>query len=163
MNTMTKMLRAKKNKKGFTLVELIVVLVILAILLAILVPSLVGWIAKARDKEVIVQARNAYLAIETVLQENEADEHLDDTSYTMTASVAAPVAVTNTATFWQEVTYLANYSSYPAGGYKITVGPLENGSVTSMTFYDSGKDKTATLTTVGGNSTWTVVKGDQSL
>ena len=35
------------HKKGFTLVEVIVVLVILAILAAILVPSMVGWIDKA--------------------------------------------------------------------------------------------------------------------
>ncbi len=39
----------KKNNKGFTLVELIVVLVILAILAAILVPALLGYIDKARQ------------------------------------------------------------------------------------------------------------------
>ena len=37
-----------KDKKGFTLVELIVVLVILAILAALLVPALTGYIDKAR-------------------------------------------------------------------------------------------------------------------
>jgi len=41
----------KKNNKGFTLVELIVVLVILAILAAILVPTLLGWIDKARSEK----------------------------------------------------------------------------------------------------------------
>lgn len=40
---------AKKNaKRGFTLVELIVVLVILAILAALLIPALTGYIDKAR-------------------------------------------------------------------------------------------------------------------
>ena len=39
----------KNNKKrGFTLVELIVVLVILAVLAALLIPSLTGYIDKAR-------------------------------------------------------------------------------------------------------------------
>lgn len=38
------------GKKGFTLVEIIVVLVILAILAAILVPSMVGWIDNAQAK-----------------------------------------------------------------------------------------------------------------
>ena len=42
-------IRALKEKKGFTLVELIVVLVILAILAALLIPALTGYIDKAND------------------------------------------------------------------------------------------------------------------
>lgn len=45
----------RKTKKGFTLVEVIVVLVILAILAAILIPSMVGWIGKADEKSVEIQ------------------------------------------------------------------------------------------------------------
>ena len=37
------------NKKGFTLIELIVVIAILAILALILVPSITGYIAKAES------------------------------------------------------------------------------------------------------------------
>ena len=40
----------KSSKKGFTLVELIVVLVILAILAAMLVPALVGYIDRAKKE-----------------------------------------------------------------------------------------------------------------
>ena len=36
------------NKKGFTLVEIIVVLVILAILVAIAVPSVLGYVEQAK-------------------------------------------------------------------------------------------------------------------
>lgn len=59
----------KNDKKGFTLVELIVVLVIIGILLVILIPSMVRWIDKAKEKEVLVDARSAYLAVQTEVSE----------------------------------------------------------------------------------------------
>lgn len=54
-----------KNKKGFTLVELIVVLVILAILAALLIPALTGYITKANKEKVIAECRMAVMAIQT--------------------------------------------------------------------------------------------------
>lgn len=64
---------AKNKKKGFTLVEVIVVLVILAILAAILIPSMIGWINKAQNKSAIVEARSVVLAAQTVASENYKD------------------------------------------------------------------------------------------
>lgn len=59
----------KTNNKGFTLVELIVVLVILAILAAILVPALLGYIDKAREKQVTTNAEAAYVAAQSLATE----------------------------------------------------------------------------------------------
>lgn len=70
----------KKDNKGFTLVELIVVIVILAILAALLVPALVGWIDKAREKSYAVEARTAYLAAQTLVSENYLDASYDITA-----------------------------------------------------------------------------------
>ena len=62
--------KLKENKKkGFTLVELIVVLVILAILAALLVPALVGYIDKAKKKQIIAETRACVMAAQTVADE----------------------------------------------------------------------------------------------
>ncbi|MEG1369239.1 MAG: prepilin-type N-terminal cleavage/methylation domain-containing protein, partial [Hydrogenoanaerobacterium sp.] len=59
---MNKIIKKKKSKSGFTLVEVIVVLVILAILAAISIPALTGYIDKAKDKQLISEARSWYAA-----------------------------------------------------------------------------------------------------
>ena len=48
------------GKKGFTLIELIVVLAILAVLAGIMVPSMIGWVDKARDSQVLLEARRRF-------------------------------------------------------------------------------------------------------
>ena len=63
------MLNRKNSKKGFTLVEVIVVLVILAILAAIMIPAMTGWIDEAKEKKVFVNARTALLAAQTIESE----------------------------------------------------------------------------------------------
>ena len=57
------------HKRGFTLVELIVVLVILAVLAALLVPSLTGYIDKAKKQAVITEARDVWTASQAALSE----------------------------------------------------------------------------------------------
>ena len=59
-----------KDKKGFTLVELIVVLVILAILAALLIPALTGYIDKANKEKVVSEARMVLMAAQTEISED---------------------------------------------------------------------------------------------
>ncbi|MCR5099981.1 MAG: type II secretion system GspH family protein [Butyrivibrio sp.] len=73
----------KKDKKGFTLVELIVVLVILAILMAVLIPALLGWIDKARNSQVTTNANAALVAAQGL-----ADEYYGTTTSSITAAKA---------------------------------------------------------------------------
>lgn len=57
----------KKNKKGFTLIEMIVVIVIVAILAAISVPAVLKYIDEARNTKLIAKADGAKVAYEAEL------------------------------------------------------------------------------------------------
>ena len=71
------------RKRGITLVELIVVLVILAVLAALLVPSLTGYIDKAVEKRIMLQARSLMTAAQATIDEAYAKGELpiDDYGY----------------------------------------------------------------------------------
>lgn len=63
------MKHSKNKKRGFTLVELIVVLSILAILASLLIPTLTGYIEKAKKSKVIAETRMLHEAVQTVTSE----------------------------------------------------------------------------------------------
>ncbi len=46
-------MHSNKNKKGFTLVELVVVVAIIGILASLLIPSMMSYVRKAKEKELI--------------------------------------------------------------------------------------------------------------
>ena len=58
-----------KSRQAFTLVELIVVLVILAVIAAIAIPSLIGYIKKAREADRYEQAEAYRVAMQAVVSE----------------------------------------------------------------------------------------------
>lgn len=64
------MKKLRKNDKGFTLVELIVVLVILALLAAILVPALLGYIDKAKKEKNYQAAQEVHTAVQALATES---------------------------------------------------------------------------------------------
>ena len=72
MKDLLKKLQKKSNKKGFTLVEIIVVLVILAILAAIAVPSVLGYVNEAKEERYIQEAHSIYVVIQTEEAKSEA-------------------------------------------------------------------------------------------
>ena len=89
---------AKKNtKRGFTLVELIVVLVILAILAALLIPALTGYIDKTRKSQVVAETRMLTQAVQTEMStlyaSNEYSTQLNakTTAFTAAAKDGRPV------------------------------------------------------------------------
>lgn len=117
------MFKLMKNKKGFTLVEVIVVLVILAILAAIMIPSMTGWIDKAKQKSVLVEARSALLAAQTLASENYAK---NITTAPSSADIMALAGLkTGSATATIDATGTVSKLVYVGAAYTVT---YENGA-----------------------------------
>ena len=50
-----------KNKKGFTIVELVIVIAVIAILAAVLIPTFSGVIERANKSKALQEGRNTYM------------------------------------------------------------------------------------------------------
>ena len=131
------MFKKLKDKKGFTLVELIVVLVILAILAALLVPALTGYIDKARNKQIIAETRSAVMAAQSLVDEAYAQstkavketETADDTN--------AKVVVGDKEVTYKAIAELAELSVDDSGKTKITGVKIDGkGKVTDLVYKD---------------------------
>ena len=85
-------MKLRKNKKGFTLIEIIVVLVIMGILLAIAVPAILGYVNKARDAQYLSEARTGYLAAQTIVGQEAASNPSADAK-----ALVAKITPTNVA------------------------------------------------------------------
>ena len=88
-------IRALKEKKGFTLVELIVVLVILATLAALLIPALTGYIDRANNEKIIAETRQAVMAAQTIASEEYANNVKDLSAGTSVNSNGSSVTYTS--------------------------------------------------------------------
>lgn len=68
--------KLRNNKKGFTLVELIVVLTILAVLAAMLIPALQGYIEKSLETADVLHVREAYMEVLTASLTNDTENQV---------------------------------------------------------------------------------------
>lgn len=128
-------MKALKNKKGITLVEVIVVLVIMAILAGITVGAYTGYIDEAKDKAILVEARAAYLAVATIYNEKYATEK--DFNWTSQKATIASEAAT-----------LAGV----AGTISLEAA-TDPATMAGMTYSNNGNK-----CTLGENNVWTVTK-----
>lgn len=135
---MKNILKNLKKKKGFTLVEVIIVLVIIAILAAVLIPSLAGYIDKANQKVAVANARNFTMAAQTVFSE----------AYGEHGALKTTLTADEQKDYVQKAFDLAELSN-PAFYVDVTVTP--KGKVTQVDFYDG----TFKVTYTGGKFTVT--------
>lgn len=138
----------ENKKKGFTLVELIVVLVILAILAALLIPALTGYIDKARNKSIVAETRQTVMAAQTLVDEEYAKN-------------AADAATTITVGKTGKVTYEAIKKLAETTGAISSVTVDDGGKITSLTYSNGGRTCTYSSVAQTGSSdgNYNVTKG----
>lgn len=122
-------MRKQRDRRGFTLVELIVVLVILAVLAAILVPTLVGYIDQARhQKDYDTAAALEQAAQSTVIEQKQA--HPDRTYEMLNAIVSTEkMSARGNVSEGEEVRNLAGVDSSHVKWFYFNVD--ENGAITA--------------------------------
>ncbi len=144
------MYQKSKEQKGFTLVEMIVVLVIIAILAAITIPALLKYIDKAKDKQLVINARTAYLAAETAASEAYAAGYTDSSNGFIFKNESNN-GTGNLKTVQENATNLTGISK----NYTCTITTDGNWKIKRVVFEDtsSSKGKKATLEIASATST----------
>ena len=93
---MFKFLNKKKNNKGFSLVELVIVIAILAILVGILAPQYTKYVEKSRKAADASNLEELVTAFKTAASDG--DDQIKAGTYTITISTSADVTVSDGAT-----------------------------------------------------------------
>lgn len=136
----------ENKKKGFTLVELIVVLVILAILAALLIPALTGYIDKAKNKSIVAETRQTVMAAQTLVDEAYAK-----------ANVGADTVKVGSNTGDVTKEEIAKLAEVPEGN--IGTITVTNGKIATLEYSKSGKKCTYTAgATTGTDGAYDVEK-----
>ena len=143
------MLHYKNKKRGFTLVELIVVLVILAILAALLIPALTGYINKAKEKSITAETRQAVMAAQTLV--DEAYGKLDLTAADDAIEIGTGAVEGKTVVKISDIATLAEVKEA-----NITSATVKAGKVTGLVYTNDGKTCTYTAGIDGGKGTYDV-------
>lgn len=87
--------KARKNNKGFSLVELIVVVLIIAIIAVALAPQVVKYVQKSRDNVALNNAATIKSAVQAAVAEYQGDTTL--TTYELTKEYTFTVAQSGSA------------------------------------------------------------------
>lgn len=139
--------RIKLGKRGFTLIEIVVVIIIIAILAAILVPALLNWIDSAKQKTVLSEADT--LRKNVIAEMSELHKDRKEINGTQTNAVYD-------AAFWEKVSDKSGKTIQGSDSDEdnYLTFKVENKALTEMTYTTGG------LTAVLKDGEWSVVGGE---
>ena len=103
----------RNNKKGFTIVELVIVIAVIAILAGVLIPTFAGIVSKANKSAALQEAQSVYKEVYALdLSDGSLDHDIDTTEYENAGGV-----LQGTATFADDGT---TFEYTTAKGYVAT-------------------------------------------
>ena len=156
----------KNNKKGFTIVELVIVIAVIAILAAVLIPTFSNVIKKAKTSADIQACRqmNEYLAVNEVLEGKTIKDAIDAFAEGgMSAKNYKPLTA-GCYYFWDNVANRVVYTSYndSTNGYDVIYpeGFVKEGQWFSLNGQIE-KQNYAAPSTTGDTTTVSIVNGGQ--
>lgn len=129
----------KKNNKGFTLAELLIVVAIIAVLVAIAIPVFTSQLEKAREATDLSNVRAAYAEIMTaaLTEETSIVSNSNDITYTVDTTTKGSYVYKAEVTLHQQVNGWATTDAITAvAGVTATGSPTAGGTAT-ITFTEN--------------------------
>ena len=141
----------KKNNKGFTLMEMLIVVAIIAVLVAIAIPTFTSALEKSREATDAANLRAAYAEV-TVAGLTEAESDTADGGVKRTGDKDGAYTWTKDVKLVQKQDGWKNtsYTTNGIGGIKVTDDQAKAGGTVTVTYTQSTGKVSFGTATVGG-------------